>query len=309
MSTTAPTPTLTLGANAILSTTIGTKDPIAGTITPADDPGIRLMVMQPDATIVTFTTTDNVLSVTHDATGEYHVEWEPPLVGYYRYRWVGDGDTQGASEGDFNVTSMFVARVSSPNDVRTLGPIVQRALEGVVQAGWTLTPDQVKDVTADAMSQILLYSGSIFGSQLNVTETDAVTLAPTEYATTTPLTLPESTVVAAQAALNYFYHQYKGIKISEEIGDEASKWSYSLSPALLIAQLNLLKDARDRALEALDAAQYNLEGYVSFLEVRDAATSLLIEPWRYGGSDSFGTGGVTGDPRFGIPVGGFFGIG
>jgi hypothetical protein len=180
--------------------------------------------------------------------------------------------------------------MSGPFNIRELGPRVQRAIEGVVQQNWELNPDEVKDVTADACADILLYTGSVFGSQLVILSRDGVTNAPTEYATDSELSPAQASVIAAQAALTYFYHRFSGQKMSEQISDEASHWEYSLSPNLLIAQLKLLQDTRDKALEAVSAMSGGLDQYVSFLGVRDNLVSRYIEPWVYGHSEGLGIG-------------------
>jgi hypothetical protein len=162
-------------------------------------------------------------------------------------------------------------------DVRVLVPRVRRALEGA-GAPPKLTNDAVKDVVADALSDILLYTGSVFGKTLDVTATDVDGGFPTEYATSDPLSLAEGSVVAAQAALTFFFHQFSGVKVSQQISDEAQTWQYSLSATLLRDQLKLLQDERDKALEALENTS-GLESYVSFIGVRDVLTSRAIEPW------------------------------
>lgn len=195
---------------------------------------------------------------------------------------------------------------TGPYDIRELGPRVQRAVEGVVQGNWALTADEIKDVTADACGDILLYTGSVFGSDLQVTATDPITHAPTEYATSAPLSIAQAAVIASQAALTYFYHRFAGAKMSEVIKDEASDWEYSLSPGLLIAQLKLLQDTRDKALEAVSAQQGGLETYTSFLAERDTLVSRYIEPWVFGHSEGYGigAGGLEGDYRFDVLPGG-----
>ena len=278
---------IVLGNAVTLSTTVAQRDPVTRVVIPADDPALQLLITQPDGTV---TTLSQPSDVNHDSLGAYHATWVPPIQGHYIWRWQGNGTVAGASEGVFDVSSDFVARVSDIRDVRVLGPMVQRALEGVVKAKQVLTPDQIKDVTADAMAQILLYTGTIFGSPLTILERDPVTMSPSEYRTDRELDLPESTVIAAQAALNYFFHQFKGIKVSESIGDESSTWEYSLSPNLLIAQLGILQDARDKALEAIEAGKHNLEAYTSFLAVRDTQVSRYIEPWVWGYPESYGVG-------------------
>jgi hypothetical protein len=166
-----------------------------------------------------------------------------------------------------------------PSDVRVLVPRVRRAVEGA-GAPAVLTDDALKDVTADALAEVILYTGSVFGKQLLVTATDSATGAPTEYATSEPLTLGEAAVVSTQAALDYFFHRFANLKVSERIADEAQTWEYALSPTLLRDELAHLISERDKALQALEGAGGAIfEVYESFLAVRDARVSQLIEPW------------------------------
>jgi hypothetical protein len=166
-----------------------------------------------------------------------------------------------------------------PNDVRVLVPRIRRAVEGA-GAPAVLADDAVKDLAADAIAAVILYSGSVFGKQLLVTATDSATGAPSEYATSAPLNLQEGTVIAAQAALDYFFHRFAEMKTSETIQDEAQSWTYTLSAQLLRDQLKLLSEQRDKALEALSGALGPaLDSYASFIATRDLHTSMLIEPW------------------------------
>jgi hypothetical protein len=192
-------------------------------------------------------------------------------------------------------------------DIRVLVPQVQRAVEGVVRATWTLTVDEVKDLVADAAADVVLYTGSLFGAQLVVTHVDDVTQAPDEYATSAALPPEQAAVVAAQAALSYFFYRFSGSKMSERIADEASEWEYTLSPSLLAGQLRLLQEERDRALNSIPPPIGGNDIYVSFLAQRDQLTSRLVEPWVYGHPEGYGinAGGLEGDFRFdALPTGG-----
>lgn len=194
-----------------------------------------------------------------------------------------------------------------PFDISEICPRVQRAVEGVHTGGWTLSFGEAYMVTADALSDILLYTGSVFGGNLSVTARDPVTNAPTLFGTDSHLTPDQMSVVSSQAALTYFYHRFSGMKMSESIADEASRWEYSLSPNLLIAQLKLLQDTRDKALEAVENQNGGMEAYVSFLSVRDVTVARYIEPWVYGHPEGYGigAGGLEGDFRFDmLPTGG-----
>lgn len=135
-------------------------------------------------------------------------------------------------------------------DIRVLVPRVRRAVEGIgTPEDWT--DDQMKDAVADAIADVILYTGGVFGKDLLVTERDEATNAPVEYATSAPLTLPEGSVIAYQAALTAVYTQMQDVKVQETIRDEGAEWSYSLSATLLRDRISQLQAARDLALEAL----------------------------------------------------------
>lgn len=205
------------------------------------------------------------------------------------------------------VPTQLAVDTPASTDIRVLVPQVQRAVEGVVQANWTLTADEVKDLVADAAAEVVLYTGSLFGAQLVVTHVDDTTQAPDEYGTSAPLPPEQGAVIAAQAALNYFFYRFSGMKMSEHIADEASEWEYTMSPALLANQLRLLQEERDKALDSIPPPPGGQDAYVSFLAQRDVLTSRLVEPWVYGHPEGYGVGagGLEGDFRFdALPSGG-----
>lgn len=176
-------------------------------------------------------------------------------------------------------------------DIRVMVPLVRRAVLGVAPADpLELTDDQVKDLTADAVAEIILYAGSIFGKQLVVTDTDGTSGAPTEYATSDALTLQEQIVVASQAALNHFFFRIVNAKTSERIQNEGVEWEWQTSASVMRDQFKQLIDRRDKALAALGNGQI-LDAFESFLAVRDVATANVIEPWAavgYGGQEFAG---------------------
>lgn len=168
--------------------------------------------------------------------------------------------------------------MATPTNIRVLVPRVRRAVEGPVPLAEPLSPDVLKDVVADALADVILYTGSAFGKTLNVTATDNDTHAPTEYETSDALSLMESAVIAAQAALTFFFYKLIGTKSEERIIDEAGEWQIRTSPTLLRDALKALQDARDKAIQALSDTNIT-DSYVSFLAVRDAEVSRYIEPW------------------------------
>lgn len=181
--------------------------------------------------------------------------------------------------------------MADPVDIRVMVPRVRRALEGA-GAPQVLSDDDVLMLTADAIGEIILYTGGVFGKQLLVmAEENGV---PSAYGTDAALTLPEQAVIASQAALNYFFQRFAGMKVSERVGDEAQTWEYTLSANLLQEQLRHLIADRDRAIDAVTAAGAPLDSYTSFLAVRDHHVSQMIEPWVH----PHGIGGQE-DYRFG----------
>lgn len=209
--------------------------------------------------------------------------------GWYRIVFLDANDGAEVSSAVYSSDVVLL----DPNDIRVMVPRVRRAVEGV--EGATLTDDQVKDLVADAVASVILYTGSAFGRQLLVTHRDAQGI-PDEYATDSPLTLPQQTVIAAQAALDHAWKMLVGFKTSETIRDEAQEWSYTVSAQAIRDAMKSLKDERDKALSALDDG--TLAEYSSFVAVRDIQTSRAVEPW----VDAAGFGGQEGDVRFGTAL-------
>jgi hypothetical protein len=163
-------------------------------------------------------------------------------------------------------------------DIRVLVPRVRRAVEGVGGNG-VLTDNQVKDLVADAIADVILYSGGLFGHELLVTATlSGGVPVPTEYATEPALTLAEGSVIAAQAALNHLTRELALLKTGETIRDEGQEWSWQTSAQAVSERVKELREARDRALEVIAAQQYVPVTFTSFLAVRDRCVAGLIEP-------------------------------
>jgi hypothetical protein len=179
-------------------------------------------------------------------------------------------------------------------DIRVIVPRVRRALENA-GAPATLSDDEIKDRVADAIADVILYSGSAFGKDLVVDEVDDDGV-PVEYATSDALTLPEQSVIAAQAALNYIFVRFSAMKVSERIADEGQSWEYTMSASLIRDAFKALMEQRDKALEAVTSTGGTLDGYVSYIAVRDSATAAYIEPWVEGAGVG---GGLERDWRFG----------
>lgn len=174
--------------------------------------------------------------------------------------------------------------VDDLRDTRVLIPRVRRALLGpdtpASGTPGTWTDDQVNAIIADAIADIILYSGGdVFGHTLEVVERDEQYMAPIAWRTDTPLTEAEASLVAAQAALNHYLRQAENLKTSERIADEGQEWEYTIAASVVTERIRALREDRDRALEVLQADRSVSEAWINTLAERDALTDALIEPW------------------------------
>lgn len=166
--------------------------------------------------------------------------------------------------------------MAEPEDIRVLIPRVRRAVEGVGQPE-TLTDDEMRDLVADAIADVILFTGGVFGKELLVTVRDDTTNVPVEYATSEALTLPEGSIIAYQAALTAVWQTLKELKVSETIRDEGQEWSYTLSSTLLRDRIKMLQGLRDQALAQLTVPIG--VAFVSFLHERDRLAACQLEPF------------------------------
>lgn len=178
--------------------------------------------------------------------------------------------------------------VTDLRDTRVLIPRLRRALDGPeatssASVSSTLSDEQLNAIAGDAIASVISYSGNLFGSILEVSERDPMYMAPIAWQTEPALTDAQATIVVSQAALDYFYMRLSssdGGKTAEETADEATKWSWEISPQALVERLRQLKADRDRGLEILSEEDEEADAsWVSFIAVRDRYTSLLVEPW------------------------------
>lgn len=187
--------------------------------------------------------------------------------------------------------------VTDIRDTRVLIPRLRRALDGPTamssaSPSATLSDEQVNAVIADAVASIILYSQSLFGATLEVAERDPHYMAPIAWRTEPALSEPQATCVVAQAALDYFYSRLSttaGGKTSETIKDEATEWTWEISPQAVVERLRQLRADREKAIETLVEAGWEADvAWESFIGTRDRWTSLLIEPWVEGGGPGIG---------------------
>lgn len=170
-------------------------------------------------------------------------------------------------------------------DVREMIPRVRRAIEGPIPPAQAdaLSDPQVEALAADAIADVILLTVGQWPHTLEVSDRDADTNVPLHWTVTDGLSLPEESMIAAQAALTFFFHEFRDRKVSEHIEDEGRTWEYTLSANMLRDQIKLLIDTRDAALEALKREHPVLARYASILAVRDRVSSAMLEPWIYGG--------------------------
>jgi len=179
-------------------------------------------------------------------------------------------------------------------DTRVLIPRVRRGLEG---AGLDkkLEDDLLNGLIADAIANIILFTGGLFGHHLNVVTRDTEYMAPTAWMVDPELTEAEGGLIVIQAQLDFLYSDLKSTKISETIRDEASEWSYALSANAMNELVKQLRQQRDQLLQQIAGENAALDTWVNTLYERDAWTDMLIEPYATGG----GLGGMEfGDARF-----------
>jgi len=178
--------------------------------------------------------------------------------------------------------------VTDLRDTRVLIPRLRRALDGPTAMSSaamssTLSDEQLNAIGADAIATMIFYSDSLLGSTLEVAERDPIYMAPVAWRTDPALTEDQVACIVSQAALDYFFARLSttpGGKTAETIKDEATEWSWEVSPQAIVERLRQLRADRDKAIENLIEAGYEADvSWVSFLTVRDRWTSYMIEPW------------------------------
>lgn len=172
-----------------------------------------------------------------------------------------------------------------PQDVASVTPRVRRAVEGPVSgpSSITLTDSQILALTADAIADVILFTGGAWKHKLLVSHRDSTTNFPDQWEVDPELLPEEESMIAAQAAISFYFHVFKDKKINERIVNEGQEWEYSLSASMLKDLMAALRAQRDAALESLKATTPVLARYESILLVRDRVGAAMLEPWVQGG--------------------------
>lgn len=278
---------ITLGEEAILYTTVASVDPQSGVATLVDDSSLALTLLSPDGT----ETPVDAASIVHDGTGEYHAAYLPATLGTWRYRWSSDQTIQSASEGSFEVVSLYEGRVSDIRDLRVLVPACRRAIDGPAASApdspsTTLADEQVLALVADATAELILNTASAdgtmlnaFGNQLVVVERDPFYMAPVAWRTEQERTTAQDAAILSQAALNHYFTLVRTLKVSESLKNEAVDWTYTLSANVIAGWMQYLIDNRNKAVAALQSINVVLDVYVSMVAERDRIAAAWLEPY------------------------------
>lgn len=167
-------------------------------------------------------------------------------------------------------------------DVRELIPRVRRAIEGPVPlTSGGLSDGQVEALAADCIADIILLTEGLWGHMLVVTDTndDGDYPIAEHWAVDPELSLPEQSLVAAQAAVQFFIYTVKEGKTAERIKNESREWEWQKSPTLLKDWFAELVKARDLALGTVTATNPPMARYASILAAREPLVASIIEPW------------------------------
>lgn len=255
----------------------------------ADPEGVlTLEIVDPDGGTHTYAAGELV----HDSAGKYHKDRVFDVSGLWNYRWLVNG--QVADEGTEEAESVFDEEGDVDlTDLKVLVAAARRAMEGPYGPPTNkpaLTNEQVYQMVADACANVILYSGSLFGHELQVKKRDPLVGFPTEWNTNTELTVWEGAVIVSQAALDYFFHLFRDFKTSETISNEGTSWEWTLSANVLKNYLETLQDQRDKALAGLVKHHPVLDQYASNIRVRDQATVAVLEWWDINSPANSGSG-------------------
>lgn len=177
--------------------------------------------------------------------------------------------------------------VTDTRDLRVMIPRCRRAIDGPratssASVAATLSDSEVLGLVADSTANVILLTGgsTVFGYELQPTHYDPFYKAPDQWATNTPLSPIAQDVVIAQAAIDFYADKLRrNPYTSEKISDEGQEWAWERSANVMAAQLKLLAEVRDKALNMLERINAPLDRYISSVAERDKLAAVYLEPW------------------------------
>lgn len=166
-------------------------------------------------------------------------------------------------------------------------PRCRRAIDGPratssASVAATLSDSEVLGLVADSTANVILLTGGslVFGYELVATHFDPFYMAPDQWATSAPLSPLAQDVVIAQAGIDFYAQRLRSSDFTAEtLKNEGEEWAWERSANVMAAQLKLLAEIRDRALEMLERINAPLDRYVSSVAERDKLAAVYLEPW------------------------------
>lgn len=276
---------------------------------------IGVTLMDSHDTVVQPRTTENIVEMAPGSGVYQYTGTAPDAPGPYLLLWDTGGDAPAYSSELMQVDpgSPYAppgspTTVADLTDLAVLIPWARRACEGPYgpPSGQQSMPDEVVyPMIADACSEIILYSGSLFGHRLEVTARDPIAGYPTQWKTDKVLNQWESAVIICQLALDYWRFLFRDTKTSVKIANEGTSYEYTVSANVIGGYLKQLAADRDKALNGLREHNPVLDQWASVIRVRDPATVALLEWWSTNPRDA--AGGLPGGqeafvvPAIGLP--------
>lgn len=283
-----------MSTSTTMIVTVGTEAELEADLTnlldqPGDASAVHWLVRDPAGV-----EHDKSQDVQHDGTGKYTLALLIDAPGHWYWRLVTEGLTV-AAEGEVVGESMFdvIGDPTQPVDLRVLVPRVRRYCEGPYGPPRGRSPlgeTQLYEMSADACADIILYTGSLFGHKLVVTQRDARAGFPVGWATERVLEEWEAALITTQAALNYWFFVFRDLRVSQAVRNEGTEVTYSLSVNIIRDYIATLRAARDAAITGLRAHHPVMDRFTSNIRVRDQATVAILEWWDHNSRGVVGSG-------------------
>src|SRR4051794_8375133 len=99
--------------------------------------------------------------------------------------------------------------VTDLRDTRVLIPRVRRGLEGAEVASPSIEDDGINGIIADAVANVILLTGGLWGHQLEVVTRDSEYMAPTAWLVDPQLSEAEGSLIVIQAQLDFLYNDLR----------------------------------------------------------------------------------------------------